>query len=157
MTLPINQCNEAKLFRSIANLLKNDPDLDRVGTFFNVWDGSDSDILVPTRANLPYLALTPGAGKSEPFTIDQSTSPLTLNILSITKGTDFEDALNYWSLIRKVLFPGDNSVQALLQSVNAVAQPFLTIQNATTKSIEEARCIELEGAITIKFRVNTRA
>ena len=158
--LPIPDCPETLAFRAVVNVIRSDPTLRRLNVSLIVWDGSPQDLLEPVSSLLPFVEMQPapdGAGWSE---ADQHRSDVGVDFTLAVKGTNADDLLNLWGVVRTALFPDPASsqratIEAAMTSVGIyqgelVRQPF---QVVTLDS--NTRMLVGEGRLKLRVNVNT--
>ena len=59
------------------------------------------------------MRITPRALPATPETVTRQSSPMGLAVELATDGTDIDDAMNLWSAVEAVLFPGDGGLKVL--------------------------------------------
>ncbi|MHC5536645.1 hypothetical protein ACYOEI_00040 [Singulisphaera rosea] len=154
--LPLDDSNETKFYCDLVTKLKTDSNLSRVIKKWCVYSGDNSEIAEPTSSDLPYLRIAPSSDYAETTTETRSQAPMTLDVGLIVEGTRAGDILNLWNAVRKAIFPGDQSMQALLNKYSAAA---LTLHQPAygvgTIGKNASQMLVASGSLSVKFTVGT--
>ena len=103
--LPIPDCPEVLAFRAVVNVIRSDPTLRRLNVTFIVWDGSPNDLTDPVASLLPFIELQPSPNGTGWAEADQHRSDVGVDVTIAIKGTNADDLLNLWGVLRSALFP----------------------------------------------------
>jgi len=158
--LPIPDCPETLAFRAVVNVIRSDPTLRRLNVTFIVWDGSPNDLTDPVASLLPFIELQPSPNGTGWAEADQHRSDVGVDITIAIKGTNADDLLNLWGVLRSALFPDPAlsqraTVEAAMTSVGVfqgelVRQPFQVVSvDANT------RMLVGEGTLKLRMNINT--
>ena len=158
--LPIPDCPETLAFRAVVNVIRSDPTLRRLNVTFIVWDGSPNDLTDPVASLLPFIELQPSPNGTGWAEADQHRSDVGVDITIAIKGTNADDLLNLWGVLRSALFPDPAlsqraTVEAAMNSVGVfqgelVRQPFQVVSvDANT------RMLVGEGTLKLRMNINT--
>ena len=120
-TLSLNSSSRSKLFRAIVRVLQQpDGDVARTIRTWRVWEGKPDDAAAPTVAEMPWCRVTPQPNPPSIEALDLIRTDLLLKIEVMLPGLNGEDILDLWGAIEAALFPGDGSMQQLLQNNGSI-------------------------------------
>jgi hypothetical protein len=105
---------EAATFRTLESILKNDPVLGPLMRHFAAMRDDEADFIPPTWAICPYLRISIGPVASDWATEGQHEGGFALNCDMAVQGTDIVNLFNFWGVIRRAIFPWDNTASALI-------------------------------------------
>ena len=157
--LELPDCHEVKAFRAIETILRNDPTLKRVTRHFNAWTGAAEDVLGPTFALCPYLQISPAPQPSDWESEGQHKMPMSIALLCCVAGSNRDQLMNYWAVIRRALWPEDPerfaAVRKLVQDAR-VTRPVLQAQAYGIQVQEQGvRLLVAEGTLKLILLVDT--
>lgn len=119
--LSIPDSAETVAFRCIDTILRGSPDIVRVFRTVVSWRGDDIDGEDPTASMCPYLMIVPGGRQSGWVSEGQHEEPMQVGILIAVEGSDADQLMNLWGLIRSTLFPQDLTKMAAVQTATTTA------------------------------------
>lgn len=144
------------LFRALVGAMQSNVVLNSVVRSWRTWEGEDNDAAEPGIDELPWVRITPQGQPAQARTIGVSEIPWTLQIETMVAGTRIDDALDLWSAFENALFPGDGTMQTLMNANSAYQMILGTPQfgpGETTDSIKTMRAV---GTLAVYLRLNTR-
>lgn len=158
--LQIPTCQETKAYRALCQVFRNDPILLSVTTMFVSWSDRDEDLWEPSWNFCPWLKINPAPTESDWITESQHTMPVTVQMQVATQGTNVDNLMNYWALIRAAIFPQTDvasaeAVRNLLMSAG-VNKPTINL-NGFGYNVDDAgnRILIANGTIRLGLFVGT--
>jgi hypothetical protein len=160
--LKIPVAPETNAFRAVEGVLANDQVLRTTvnANGFISWTGEAKDLMEPVFAICPYLAISPNPEASEWQTEQQHRMPMSVNFIIATAGTNVDNLINFWGVIRTALFPPSTSdrsaVMAALQGAG-VSKPILRMGGYGVKTEEKGSMPILVGraSLSLVMLINT--
>ena len=120
--LPLIVSIESLIYQAFTDRLNNDPILSRVLNQKNFYLGSSSDPLPNDSINgRPYITAYPTALPSSLQTEKHSLSTMAIMVEIGVDGTSYIDLLNLWGAVRGALFPGDQSMQTIINNTKTLS------------------------------------
>ena len=107
--------SRATLFRALCDRFKADPVLSGVVKTWRVMDDNPRDLDDASISQCPWARISPADGGTVPETVGLSTSGMLIRIELAIAGTKAEDMCNLWGAFERSIFPGDGTVQLLIQ------------------------------------------
>lgn len=163
MSLNLPVCKEVEFRKAIIAKLRANPILHSVVRRWYTHEGCSDDARPISDRDFPYVSVATSGGDSTRITMGSTTCVLGIDIDFGVWGTNEDDALNLWGVIRTALFPGDGSMDKLVRDLKG-AQPSLTrspfsfssVNSNPTKQINEPNCIVGTGTLEVEVFTATR-
>jgi hypothetical protein len=159
-SLQIPACQETQAFRAICQVLENDPILSPATQTFIKWTDVDLDVWDPAWSLCPWLKVSPFPTESNWIMEAAHDMPMTVRIQAATRGTNIDNLMNYWSLVRNAIFRQDgnanaDAVRTILMNAG-INRPTINL-NAYGHSVDDEglRILIADGTIKFGMFINT--
>jgi hypothetical protein len=113
--LKLPPANTTLIFRAVDNALRADPVLRSAGVTFRSWQGAAADKQQPSKAQCPWVRLTPGGGPLEWFAASTMEGWLYVDVELWVDGDCTDDLLNLWWAVQRALYPADTAARLAFQ------------------------------------------
>jgi hypothetical protein len=155
-TIDLPSGRRSQLFRALADLLENDPELARVVKTFRSWKGGPQDAAAPTVAQLPWVRITPTKAPADLTAVGLQQSDIFLNIEVYTPGLLVENMLDLWEQIEATLFPGDTTVMQLLLANQGLGTLSLQSPAFGLSELDSSQIFTALGVLRVGFVLQTK-
>jgi hypothetical protein len=154
--LDLPTCTEVRVFRAFERVLRTDPILSSLSITWITWRGSSDDLWTPEFNLCPFVRIAPANMSYAPITEKQHITPMSIQLLIATAGTNIDEIGNLYGAVRNALFPQNNPtlrdrVSSTLDAAGAT-RPVLRM-GSFTLSAETDRAPLLIGIGSIDFNV----
>lgn len=119
--LQIADGEEAKAYRGVVAILRNDPVLQPLVKTFLAQLDTHEELLDPTYQLCPYLRIDPAPMSSNWITEGQHKSDMVLDVTLSTQGLDVVSLMNFWTAIRHALLPQTPTQRDLIETAKRAA------------------------------------
>lgn len=117
--LPLTDAPALILIKAIEAKLRSDPTLTRVVKTWCTFNGEPNEVQEPSVKDLPYLRLETAGNQSYRDTEGTSETPVDFDVVLFVEGSLKDNIINLWYAVHRVIFPGDGTMQSILQTNNA--------------------------------------
>jgi hypothetical protein len=152
-------CPETLAYEAFVRVISGDPGLQAASVSVRTWDGSASDLLAPTEAEMPQIILVTGGDGTGWFSESEHRSDLAIGVVLYVASTCAADLLNLWGMFRTAMFPPMGSARRLAVDTamgSLVENSKLSRQAVDVKpSASGERVLVAAGAVSLRINVNT--
>jgi hypothetical protein len=156
--LPLNTDQVTTVFRAVEKKLRAFPELKTVVKTWNTWTGEvggrDGDVLEPATQHLPHLRMSLIPLPSHRITEGSDDSPVLIKIEAFVNGTNYDDIINLWGAVRRAVFSGDGTLQAIGQA-NNVTGVSLGVPGIGHETLEDGLILGAVGTLRISLWTDT--
>jgi hypothetical protein len=163
--LQIPESVEAAAFRAVEMIFKNDPVLGPLVRFFSAWRDEDNDIVDAEWNICPYLRISPTPIESDWVTEGQHSGGFQLRCEMAVQGTNVNNIMNYWAVIRRAIWPVDVPTQQAIalkirgahQDIEGVTKPRIQMSGFSVSPPDEMgrRMLTAAGVIFFPMLIRT--
>lgn len=151
---------EVAAFRAIDKIVRTDPVCKRT---FNrsiySWTGDALDDAEPGFDTCPWMRLSPSPDPSGWGNSGQQRFPMTVGIELASAGTNIDNLMNLFGIVRYALFPQDPAqfaaVRAVIQAANITQGEFTRAAYAVRTDEKSNKILKAAGNLELVIYVNT--
>lgn len=151
---------EQAAFRAIDRIVRQDPQCKRVfGRSIYSWLGDALDDAMPAFDTCPWIRLTPSPEAADWGNVGQHRFPMQVGIELATAGTNVDNLMNLFGVVRNALFPQDPAqfaaVRALIVAAGITQGKFTRAAYAVNKDDKGNKVLMAAGSLELVIYVNT--